>query len=57
MKRINVKVPRNAAEIRCPNCGKLLAKGTNLSGGAELMFRCRDNKCRFHKTDLRIVFY
>lgn len=57
MKRINVKVPRNAQEIRCPNCGKLLAKGTNLSGGAELMLRCRDNKCRFHKTDLRIVFY
>lgn len=43
------------SEIRCPECGKLIVKGS-FAAGSYLDMRCPNNGCRYHREPLVLFF-
>lgn len=43
------------SELRCPECNKLLMKGS-FKAGTQVDVRCPNNKCKHHKKSLILVF-
>ena len=50
-----MNVPYQLSEIRCPECKKLLLKGS-FQKGTVIEIMCRNNKCRYHEQPLEYTF-